>query len=740
LDESGGVRKGRFEILMKPSSGIPVICVCVCLFAVGVFSADAQSLPCDTVGISVVAGWNLLSIPLEGASNKVALIFPSAALPPYAYRSGYEESDSLIPGYGYWCKFDSAATVRIGGSISIPESIVVKKGWNLVGSVGSKFSISLAATSPAGIIASNYFQYVPGTGYLQTDTLVMGEGYWLKVNADGLLILTPLQPSPISITTDRASYNPGDTITFSVGGVPAGAHVRYKYLGQVLADTIISTTSWTWLAPQNDFCGYMVELYNVQVGVEYVYATIGVDVSSDWTKFPRYGFLSSFGNTVNIPSVISNLNRYHVNGLQFYDWENRHDKPLAGTPENPDTIWQDIAGRNTYLSTVQGYITAAHQKNMKAMFYNLAYGATDSAAADGVMPQWYVYKDNAHTTEDVLVLPQPPFVTNLAVLNSADTGWQNYLSGRTNDVYTVFNFDGYHIDQLGDQGTVYNYAGTPLTFDTTFPGFINAMKNSAPAKRLTMNAVNQYGQTGIALTPVDFLYTEVWSPNEAYQDLGTLLTNNSSYSGGQKKTVFAAYMDYNLANNPGYFNTPGVLMADAVIFALGGDHLEIGEHMLGQEYFPNSNLLMRVDLKTMLPYYYDFAVAYENLLRDSGAINSPAVSVTDGAYTLRNWPPQTGVVSVIGRSVGSRQVLNLLNFVSASSLLWRDTNGSMAVPSTVQNLRLSVTGSQPAKSVWIASPDIEYGTSHTIQFQQVGNNVTFTVPSLLYWDMVVIQY
>jgi len=71
-----------------------------------------------------------------------------------------------------------------------------------------------------------------------------------------------------------------------------------------------------------------------------------------------------------------------------------------------------------------------------------------------------------------------------------------------------------------------------------------------------------------------------------------------------------------------------------VIVAFGGDHLELGEHMLAQEYFPNENLAMRADLKDALVHYYDFLVAYQNLLRGGGAFDSPAVTSTNGSASI----------------------------------------------------------------------------------------------------------
>ena len=94
------------------------------------------------------------------------------------------------------------------------------------------------------------------------------------------------------------------------------------------------------------------------------------------------------------------------------------------------------------------------------------------------------------------------------------------------------------------------------------------------------------------------------------------------------KTVFAAYMNYDKAgSSTGEFNTPGVLLTDAVIFALGGSHLELGDHMLCREYFPSTALQMNDVLKTAMIRYYDFMTAYQNLLRDKDTEAEISVSL-----------------------------------------------------------------------------------------------------------------
>ncbi|MGN6180849.1 MAG: glycoside hydrolase family 66 protein [Mucilaginibacter sp.] len=547
----------------------------------------------------------------------------------------------------------------------------------------------------------------------------------------------------VNMTIDKAAYNPGETVTFTIDqSLPATAKVRYKQAGTIVQNGIVNGKSWTWATPSNDFTGYMVELFDTVKSKEVIYGAIGVDVSSDPAHFPRNGFLSAYGalSTTDMNATMATLNRYHINYIQFQDWEYEHSMPLAGTPASPDPSWKDIANRDNYMKTVQGYIALSQGYNMKTLSYNLCYGALSDAASEGISDTWYLYNDASHNKKNESDLPMPPFKSNLYILDPSNTGWQNFLAGKTQDVFQVYNFDGWQIDQLGDRGTVYNYSGSQVDVSSTFNPFITAMRAALPQKRMVMNAVNKYGQAGIAKAPVDFLYTEVWSPNENFSDLGTILQSNDAQTNGAKRSVLAAYMDYNLANNPGFFNAPGVILTDAVIFAFGGSHLELGEHMLGKEYFPNANLTMPDDLKTAMVSYYDFLTGYENLLRDGGIINSPSVLSSDGKTKLNNWPPQQGQVSVIGRDLGNKQVIHLLNFTNANSLLWRDADGKQVKPVTIASPGFSLSTTKTVKSVWMASPDLNNGASQPLSFKQSGGSVTFTLPSLQYWDMVVVEY
>ena len=546
----------------------------------------------------------------------------------------------------------------------------------------------------------------------------------------------------VGITTDKSVYKPGETVRITLKEKPSGnPKVRYSHLGKVIKEEELQGTSWSWITPAEDFKGYMVDIYETDEKGEKIYHTIAVDVSSDWTKFPRYGYLSSYGDLskMQVGRNIEILNRYHINGVQFYDWLHAHHRPLAGTVDNPLSQWPDLIGRTNYLSTVKSYIDAIHGRGMKAMFYNLAFGALSNAAADGVKEEWYIFKDSNRSVKDSHHLDSP-FRSSIYLTNPANNAWQNYLIARHNDVYRVFDFDGYHIDQLGNRGMVYDYEGNVVKLDETYAPFVAAMKQYEPGKRLVMNAVGQYGQKYIAKSQVDFLYTEVWDESKTYEELAEVIHDNNAYADNKKQTVLAAYVNYAKSNSSGYVNAPGVLLTNAVIFSFGGAHLELGEHYLANEYFPNSNLQIKRELKEALVCYYDFLVAYQNLLRDGGAFASFSVQSVDNRARFESWPSSQGTVAVTGKRFTDKEVIHFLNFSDVNSMEWRDTNGIQKEPAMIIGAGIKVTVNSEVKNVWFASPDINGGAARTLDFTQAENEVRLTLPSLKYWDMIVIEY
>lgn len=558
----------------------------------------------------------------------------------------------------------------------------------------------------------------------------------------------------LALATDKACYEPGRTVIFTASGtLPASgtAILRYRHHGTLISEQTFApdaNNQWTWTPPATDYQGYMVDVYTMDAtGKEKELGSIAVDVSSDWKRFPRYGFVGDYNDNSNAEQKTSNiltemayLNRLHINGVQFYDWQWKHHEPAKLRSDGSlDPWYQDISNRWIGVAHIKKYIEVQHQYGMKSMFYNLCFGAWKDADKDGVKAEWGLYKKNADgsLTQDYHGLPSS-WQSNIYLENPGNPEWQQYIADRNDEVYANYDFDGYHIDQLGGRGDLYAYNGDNIDLTLNYGYFINAMKTRRPDKRLVMNAVGGYGADHIDSKDVDFCYNEMWDNQKYFSDLYNAIKSNDGYSGNSRRTVFAAYMDYN--KQSGNFNTPGVLMTDAVIAAIGGAHLEMGDHMLSSEYFPNAKLSMSETLKQRLVAYYDFQVAYENLLRGSASTHdfTPEVTVSSG-QPVSTWPPKANTITTFGKREGNCEVVHFLNFLNTDDLSWRDVDGTRPAPETQTNVAVTVKTARPVSKVWIASPDANGGVAQEVTFTQTDGAVSFTLPSLEYWTMAVLE-
>ena len=134
----------------------------------------------------------------------------------------------------------------------------------------------------------------------------------------------------------------------------------------------------------------------------------------NWLQAPRYGFLSQFeAGRNNIDATMSENARYHVNGLQFYDWQYRHEALVP-----PEDNYSDLLGRHMSLETVRKLIDAAHARNIAAMPYTAIYGA--SVAFYRAHPDWALFErpDQPYEFGDNFLIIMDP---------SPDSPWTDHL-------------------------------------------------------------------------------------------------------------------------------------------------------------------------------------------------------------------------------------------------------------------------------------------------------------------------
>ena len=575
------------------------------------------------------------------------------------------------------------------------------------------------------------------------------------------------ESTQLELSTDKACYEPGSTVTFTAdGNLPSDkeVYVRYRHNNTFIEKHTFTSKTWTWTAPDTDYMGYMVDLYymewNGDNGTEHIIGAIAVDVSSDWKRFPRYGFVAEFDNysgtidkNANIEAEMKYLNRLHINGVQFQDWHWKHHKPVKFREDGSlDPWYQDISKRWVGTEYVKKYIDVQHRYGMKSIFYNLCYGAWKNYEADYVSSDWGLYKKNGkgELYQDYHGLPSD-WQSNIYLMNPGNPNWQNYLEDRYNEVYANYDFDGYQIDQLGGRGDVFEKNGTKIDLQYNYGLFLKAMKGHRTDKRLVMNSVQSYGAHHICNarladgTPtVDFCYNELWESQASFSDLFQVIQDNDRESEHDLQTVFAAYINYNKADHAWDYkdqnvNTPGALLTDAVMFAIGGSHLEMGDHMLTREYFPAKPLAMTDELKQRLIHYYDFQTAYQNLLRgiDSKAAFTP--TIRSSTHPINAWPPQGYKITAFAKKVDNMIAVHLLNFLNTNDLSWRDLEGTRPAPETKTNVQITYTTSRHITKVWTATPDKNGGVPMELSFTQTGNDVSVTVPSLEYWTMLVFE-
>ena len=172
------------------------------LFSVG----NAQSA--NT--ISLVQGWNLVSLPLQPPSTAITSVLSGikgAYEVVWAYPSQtwkvYDPNDAagstlatMQAGMGYWIKMTSAKTLSVSGTTPSPSSISLSSGWNLVGYNG--LSCAAPSTSSTGLSAlgtnlqvlwgypspsQGWEFYDPANSSSRTLLLLCpGAGYWIDVN------------------------------------------------------------------------------------------------------------------------------------------------------------------------------------------------------------------------------------------------------------------------------------------------------------------------------------------------------------------------------------------------------------------------------------------------------------------------------------------------------------------------------------------------------------------------------
>ena len=401
--------------------------------------------------------------------------------------------------------------------------------------------------------------------------------------------------------TDKSTHTPGTQATITAEASGDGTvHFSVSHLGVEVAsgDATVENgkATWPYTTPGDNNQGYLV----TATGADGTHAETALDVSSSWTRFPRMGYLSHFkptapagtdGNTTyesflfhQPQDYINKLSQdYHINALQYYDWQYRHEQPVAtGDLENQWPLWY----ANTYASkkTISDYVTDAKNANIGSLAYSMAYAANDGYDTNAIKDEWILRNDDGSywrrglgnqwwvsTPEGT---PKPE--NHMTMMNVNAQGWRDYITDQYVAQKDAFGFDGTHIDTLG-QTMKKDAAGNSVDLTDG----LTALVNDTAAKIGTATGINLPDGAGtdkIGPSSASYVYTELWDHNETNQQVATYL-QGARNAAGNKPQIVAAY-----ANNydPTQSGHPAVPTQDGPRIEAESDQASVsgGVHIL----------------------------------------------------------------------------------------------------------------------------------------------------------------
>ena len=147
--------------------------------------------------------WNLVSAPLTESDYRRTVLFPGCISQVFSYKGAYLASDTLVPGTGYWLRFNGDHDISMSGTGILTDTIGVTEGWNLIGGISLPLPVESITSIPGGLVTSQFFGYQGG--YRTMDTIKPGYGYWVKVSGAGELILASTDQSSVTNNSPAAS-------------------------------------------------------------------------------------------------------------------------------------------------------------------------------------------------------------------------------------------------------------------------------------------------------------------------------------------------------------------------------------------------------------------------------------------------------------------------------------------------------------------------------------------------------
>ena len=168
--------------------------------------ADGTSPVQPDVLVKLLAGWNLISLPVQPADPTATAVLSSAnrrgtakqdpVTPVYADavwgwsgppRGHFVKVSRLEPFHAYWVFAPVGAELVVPGALPATTAVVVEAGWNLLGPLATVNRADCAAT-----VAGVFWSWdAAAQQYAPDRRMLPGCGYWAYCRAPGTLEVDP---------------------------------------------------------------------------------------------------------------------------------------------------------------------------------------------------------------------------------------------------------------------------------------------------------------------------------------------------------------------------------------------------------------------------------------------------------------------------------------------------------------------------------------------------------------------
>ncbi|MBF0859798.1 dextranase [Gluconobacter sp. LMG 31484] len=531
--------------------------------------------------------------------------------------------------------------------------------------------------------------------------------------------------------------------------------------------------------------GYFVNIAVTDAsGTQIDQQATAIDESPDWWTYPRQcwfvGAFTDWGgwNPSTIygtpESDIDSLNAYKCNNLQVYNLLYRWHLPMSGAES-----YVNGDGMTVSVPLMRQAIASAKKRGMGTLMYMPIYSANKGIAPNfqndgaGVNLAWAVFTNNCGATNSCTVSDAWNFSTNIAIMNTQNGNWQYYWAEQVKEWQKELGFDGPFGDTYGTISIpLWDINGARMDNSKMYSSFITAVTDRTNMP-MVINPAGSYEEQDLVQSGREaYHFVERWNNSSDIGNFGDFLTKARQVWGWANRTPNNIGLDWDMGMNKTLgassscsinggstactFNTPGVLYQEATMLATGAHHAWIvdgqmapgnGARFISNDYYPIGNLLTPGADMVQAEYdYQTFGVAYEKLLRlniGTDAVADP--SITSGA--TGSTAAAAGKVWLIQNYRSGTDILHLLNYQQMSATSFSDVNdnaANAAAPTTTGALQIKMyVGGGTLGNLYTASPDVNHGApvqlTYTTATDTSGKYITFTLPSLKFWDMVWLE-